>query len=175
MTNIKKVFTEVNALLELNKDQLVNTLMPQLLALMSTKVGGSEIGSTHLKDEQGNVIAIYCYYHKRWELLSLHTYGLKAGSTTGYNSMCKLGVNQWTTQQRLAKKAKEQLLTKLQSGELTLELLPAEQDAIESQRNSIVYADNYPIAFDTLEELKIAITPVIEEVKPKRTKKVKEA
>lgn len=180
---IKKVFSEVNALLEANKDQLVSSLMPQLLALMSAKVGGSEVGSTHLKDDQGNVIAIYCYYHKCWELLADHTYGLKAGTTTGYNSMCKLGVNQWTTQQRLAKKAKEALLTKLQNGELAIEDLAHEQELIERQRTNIVMAENYPRSFGSLEELKASLANVEAEVvadsevevvaKPKRVKKVK--
>lgn len=175
MSTIKKVYQEVNALLEANKDSLVADLMPQLRALMSAKVGGSEVGSTHLKDDQGNVIAVFCYYHKRWELVSEHAYGSKVGTTTGLNSMCKLGVNAWTTQQRLAKKAKEQLLTKLQSGDLTIELLPAEQDAIEEQRNAIIFADSYPKAYDTLEELQESLANVkqVAESKPKSKKKVK--
>lgn len=182
---IKKVFAEVNALLEANKDQLVGSLMPQLLALMSAKVGGSEVGSTHLKDEQGNVIAVFCYYHKCWELVSEHVYGAKAGTTTGLNSMCKLGVNSWTTQQRKAKLAKEALLAKLTSGELAIEDLASEQEAIESQRTNIVIPDNYPRAFSTLEELKEALANMhtevvadskVVEVTPKKTRsnKVKE-
>ena len=175
---IKKVFSDVNALLLANKDSLVADIMPQLMLLMSAKVGGSEVGSTHLKDDQGNVIAVFCYYHKCWELVSEHEYGSKAGTTTGLNSMCKLGVNAWTTQQRLAKKAKEQLLTKLQSGDLAIEDLAYEQELIERQRTNIVIADNYPKSFGTLEELQTSLANVeqveeVAEVKPKRTKKVK--
>ena len=148
--------------------------MPQLRALMSAKVGGSSIGATHLKDEEGNVIAVYCYYHKKWELVANHIYGAKVGTTTGLNSMCKLGVNQWTTQQRVAKKAKEDLLTKLQSGEIAVEDLASEQEAIEEQRNAIVFADSYPTAYNSLEELKKSLTNVKEKVtKPKKASKKK--
>lgn len=153
MSTIKKVFSELNELLQANKDMLVSDLMPQLTKLMSAKVGGSEVGATNLKDNEGNVIAIYCYYHKKWELLADHEYGLKASSVTGYNSMCKIGVNAWTTQQRITKKATEALLTKLQSGELTLELLPEAKAEIEEQRNAIVFAEKYPKAYDTIEAL----------------------
>ena len=179
MSTIKKVFLEVNALLLANKDSLVADIMPQLMLLMSAKVGGSEVGSTHLKDDQGNVIAVFCYYHKCWELVSDHAYGAKAGTTTGLNSMCKAGVNAWTTQQRKAKSAKEALLTKLTSGELAVEDLAYEQELIERQRNNIVIADNYPRSFGSLQELKdflanVEQVEVTEEVvKPKRTKKVK--
>lgn len=174
MTTIKKVYQEVNALLEANKNSLVADLMPQLRALMSAKVGGSSIGATHLKDEEGNVIAVYCYYHKKWELVANHIYGAKVGTTTGLNSMCKLGVNQWTTQQRVAKKAKEDLLTKLQSGEIAVEDLASEQEAIEEQRNAIVYSEAYPMAYDTLEELKESLANVEQKVtKPKKASKKK--
>lgn len=175
MTTIKKVYQEVNALLEANKDALVADLMPQLRALMSAKVGGSSIGATHLKDDEGNVIAVYCYYHKKWELVSEHAYGAKANTTTGLNSMCKLGVNQWTTQQRLAKKAKEQLLTKLQSGEIAVEHITAEQEAIEFERNTIKYSESYPTAYDSLEELQNALANVEQvETKPKSKRKAKQ-
>ncbi len=173
MTTIKKVYQEVNALLEANKDSLVADLMPQLRALMSAKVGGSEVGSTHLKDDQGNVIAVFCYYHKCWELVADHEYGSKAGTTTGLNSMCKLGVNQWTTQQRLAKKAKEQLLTKLQSGEIAVEDLAHEQEVIEQQRNNIVIPENYPKAFNSLEELQASLANVQQVVKKVKASKKK--
>ena len=177
MTTIKKVYQEVNALLEANKDSLVADLMPQLRALMSAKVGGSEVGSTHLKDDEGNVIAVFCYYHKCWELVSEHAYGTKAGTTTGLNSMCKLGVNAWTTQQRKAKLAKEALLTKLTKGELAIEDLAFEQEEIERQRTNIVVADNYPKSYESLEELKASLTneDEVEQVvaKPKKASKKK--
>lgn len=173
---IKKVFSEVNALLLANKDSFVADIMPQLMLLMSAKVGGSEVGSTHLKDDRGNVIAVFCYYHKCWELVSEHIYGTKAGTTTGLNSMCKLGVNAWTTQQRKAKLAKEALLTKLTNGELAIEDLAYEQADIESQRTNIVVPDNYPKAFETLQELKDFLANVEQEVvKPKKASKKKVA
>ena len=59
------------------------SLMPQIEALMLAKKGGSDKGSTFIKDADGNVIAIYCYYHKKWELVEHIEYGKKANTATG--------------------------------------------------------------------------------------------
>ena len=52
--------------------------------------------------------------------------------------MCKVGLNQWTKQQREAKKAKDELLAKVASGEVPAEQLTAELEAIEAKRNAVV-------------------------------------
>ncbi len=151
---IKKVFNEVNELLVANSTKLVSEIMPQLLALMSAKTGGSETGSTCYKNEQGEVIAVFCYYHKKWELVSEHEYGAKVGTTTGLNSMCKLGVNQWTKQQREFKQAQTKLLSQLASGELQVSDLASVQAELEEKKSSVVFVSNYKPAYDSLDDLK---------------------
>lgn len=103
---IKKVYVELVEFLEANQGKKVATVMPQLLAMVETK----NQGSTVMRDEQNNVIAIFCYYHKQWELVSEVEYGNKASSATGLNTMCKAGVSKWTKQNRKAKEKERELL-----------------------------------------------------------------
>ena len=113
--------------------------MPQILELVTKRAsGGSDIGKTFLKDADGKVTHIYCYYHKKWEEVAVAEYGLKASTASGYNTMCKEGVSAWTKQQRVAKQARDQLLTQLSNGEIAIDDLVPAQDAIEADRNVIV-------------------------------------
>lgn len=162
--SIKKVFNELNTLLAANQDKLVSELMPQLIELMSSKNASGSNGPTSYKDENGKVIAVFCYYHKKWELVADHEYGAKAGTTTGLNSMCKLGVNQWTKQQREFKKAQSALLTRLASGELEVSQLSEAQAELNVAKDSIVFAESYPTAFDSLDDLLDSLE--LQEVKP---------
>lgn len=132
MTIIKKDFQAIIDFLEANKSKNVKTILDQVREMASVKAQ-----VTFKKDEDGKVTEVYCYYHKRWELLSEHEYGLKASNkATGLNTMCKVGLNQWTKQQREAKKAKDALLARVAAGE-TLDLT-AELEAIEVARQAII-------------------------------------
>lgn len=135
---IKKQYEELYAILEANKNRKVSTVLPELLALMEAKGGGSDVGKTFLKNEKGEVYAIYCYYHKKWELLSNVEYGKKANTATGLNTMCKEGVSSWGKQQRIYKKAKDDLLMQVANQELSAEELPQAMDDLEEQRKAIV-------------------------------------
>lgn len=146
--SIKKQFVELIALLEANPNKKVSTLLPQLLELATSKGGGN----TFHKDEAGNVVAIYCWYHKQWELVSDVPYGKKASSATGLNTMCKDGVSQWSKQQRTAKKANVDLLTKVGVGEVLPADIAAEQAKINKAKDAIVVVDGGEPGFHTLEE-----------------------
>ncbi len=149
--NIKKAYVEIFKLLEANKNKKVSTVLPELIALMTSKTSSTKEGKTFHKDEEGNVIAIYCYYHKKWELVSEVSYGAKKGTASGYNTMCKEGVSAWTKQQRISKQAKEQLLDNLGNGEITVEEIGFEQQQIEEARKSVVIrTDSH--GFDALED-----------------------
>ena len=137
---IKKQFTELHAFLEANKNRKVSTILDELTEMMS---GSARADKTFIKDADGNITHIYCYYHKVWEALDEHAYGLKKNSTTGYNTMCKAGVNQWSKQQRVAKQAKELVLEQVASGELNAGDIKAKLDEIESARTEIVFTDDY--------------------------------
>lgn len=148
---IKKQYEELYAFLEANKNKKVSSIMADVIAMMSSKSGGSDIGKTFLKDEEGNVIAVYCYYHKKWEATSVADYGTKANTATGLNTMCKEGVSSWSKQQRTYKKANEQLLQQVAAGELSAEDLPAKMAELETDRKAIeVRSDEH--GFDTAEE-----------------------
>ena len=129
---IKKDFQLIVEFLEANQNKKVATILEQLREMCS-----QQNTITFKKDAEGNVTEVYCYYHKRWELVSEHEYGKKASNkATGLNTMCKVGLNQWTKQQSTAKKAREQVLSRLASGE---ELdINAELELIEAQRQAII-------------------------------------
>ena len=129
---IKKDYQLVVEFLEANQNKKVSTILEQLREMCS-----QSNTVTFKKDADGNVTEVFCYYHKRWELVSEHEYGKKASNkATGLNTMCKVGLNQWTKQQTAAKKAREQVLARLASGE---ELdIAAELELIEAQRQAII-------------------------------------
>lgn len=54
----------------------------------------------YYKDEQGNVLAIFCKYHKKWELLSHAAYSKYTYSASGYQYSCKEGISQTTLKWR---------------------------------------------------------------------------
>lgn len=147
MTNVKKVFVELVELLEANQNKKIQTIMPQVLELVS----GKSAQKTFHKDDNGEVVAIYCYYHKCWELVSEVEYGRKASTAHGYNTMCKEGVSLWTKQQRDAKKAKEELLSQVATGEVEPSELPVRLEEIEDTRKRVI-AQAESLGFDTLEE-----------------------
>lgn len=131
---IKKDYVELVNFLETNKNKKVETILDLVREMCSQKVE-----TTFKKDENGNVTHVYCYYHKVWEDVSQVEYGKKASNkATGLNTMCKVGLNQWSKQQRVAQKEKNELLEKMAKGEVSQEEFTQELDAIELRRNTII-------------------------------------
>lgn len=135
---VKKVFTEIYKFLTQNKGRRVEEILPQLEALMSPKKGTGSNATNVIKDENGNIKFIFCYYHKKWEDPKVAEYGEKKGTSTGLNTMCKEGVRQWTKQHNEAKKQKEELLAKVAAGTLKTEQLAAELQKIEAAAKKII-------------------------------------
>lgn len=131
---IKKQFEAIHALLEANKNKKVSTIMADLEALMTSKVQQK----TFELDDEGNVTRVFCYYHKQWEDVAEVPYGKKASTASGLNTMCKEGLSNWTKQQRAYKKAKEQLLDQLSSGEVLQEELSEHLQTLEEQKDVII-------------------------------------
>ena len=152
MTAIKKQYIEIAEILEANSNKKVSTILPQLLELMTKANTSGNNGSTVLRGEEGEVIAIYCYYHKAWERVSHAEYGLKANTASGYNTMCKQGLSAWSKQQRAKKAAESQLLADLTSRLITTEQLPQAQLEILEATKAIVPRDDNE-AFATAEEV----------------------
>lgn len=138
MSNFSK--TTVLTILKENENKKVSSIIEMIEALQeSTK---SERSTTYIMDSNNEVFAIYCYYHKQWEIVSETEYGNKKSSKTGLNTMCKLGTNNWTKQQKNAKEEKSNLLEQLIEGKLTREDAEKSQLEIEQRRVSIDLSDS---------------------------------
>ena len=153
---IKKQFEEVYQFLVEHKGRRVEEILPMLTQFMSSK----NQERTYVADDDGNIIAIYCYYHKRWELVNYIEYGKKMSTATGLNTMCKEGVRMWTRQQNEAKKQKEVLLAKVATGQINSEQLTAELQKIEVEKNKIelISKELSKYSFETKDEALKAYT-----------------
>ena len=151
--NVKKQFAEIVAILEANPNKKVSSIMDEVLALVSKKSNGGSNGSTVHKDADGNVVAVFCYYHKRWELVSGIEYGAKAGTTSGLNTMCKEGVSKWTKAQRDSKKAHSALLDSVANGEVAGDDIRSKMEEIAVETKAIIEHSIEGFSFDSIEEV----------------------
>ena len=135
---IKKVFNEIMTLLNESADLQVADILEEATAICSAKVGGGRDGTSFVLSDSGEVVEIFCYYHKKWEPLELVEYSKKAGTASGYASMCKEGVHQWTKQQNVAKKETSMILDNLQAGLISAEDIDSIRADIEASRKVIV-------------------------------------
>ena len=143
--SIKKAFQDVVAFLEDNKNSKVNTVLPAVIEMCSAKSGGAGGAQSFIKDADGNVTHIRCYYHGTWEPVNVDgsgddehcAYGAKATSATKLSNMCKEGTSNWTKQQAAAKKAGVQLLNDVASGEVDPADILDKQAEIEVDRKSV--------------------------------------
>ena len=146
--SIKKPYADIVKFLEDNKEKKVSSILETVLSMCESK----KQSSTVIKDANGKIIAIFCYYHKQWELVDEVQYGSKKNSTTGLNTMCKIGTSQWTKQQRDAKNAKTELLMKVANGEISPSDINKLSEDIEAQRLQI-NMDNAPKGYANEEDV----------------------
>ncbi len=140
MSNIKKPFAELYAILDANREATVDELMDQLVPIMESSVAEK---SHRVNPDTGN-LEVFCYYHKEWEDTTVIEYGSKASNkATRLNTMCKCGVNQWTTQQREAKQQQAQVLDAVASGDIDASEIKDRLAEIEEQRKRIVPREEY--------------------------------
>lgn len=142
---VKKAFVELVKFLEDNQNKKVSSILDDIKKMTMSK----KIDSTILKNAKGEVVAIFCYYHKQWELVSDVDYGAKKNTASGYNTMCKIGVSKWTKQQRNAKNSSQQLLKDVSEGKVDHTKLLKLQDDIEATRLKIDTTD-MPKGTDTV-------------------------
>jgi len=145
---IKKQFEGVIAFLQDNADKKVKTLLPAIEEMCSGK--GKGTGSKFRKDAEGNVTHVFCYYHKMWEDVTAVEYGVKAGSPTGLNNMCKEGTSNWTKQDRAFKKNSTELLDKVASGEVSPDdIAGLREDYVAAKANITPREDGHGEAEET--------------------------
>jgi len=145
--NTKKIFVPLVHFLEKNKNKKVSSLFEEILKMTETKVQQS----TSVSDDKGNVIAIYCYYHKQWELVKNVEYGQKASSATGLNTMCKIGVSKWTKQNNAIKKIGNTILALLESGDIDATEIASTKERLMAEAKQIDDEDK-PEGFETSED-----------------------
>lgn len=150
---IKKAYVELVELLEANQNKKVQSILEQVYSMTTS----NKMDSTVIRDADDNVIAIFCYYHKQWELISEVEYGKKASSKTGFNTMCKKGTSMWTKKQSMAKKAKEQLLIDVSNGNVDATDIVHLNEEIEANRVAIDMTDA-PNGYANEDDLMAAIS-----------------
>jgi len=155
--SIKKPFVSLVTFLENNKDETVSSILEEVLLMCESK----KTTSTVMVNSDNKVIAIFCYYHKQWELLSDVAYGSKINTTSGLNTMCKIGVSKWTKKQRDSKKSKEELLTSVASGDIQVSDILKLQEDIEVTRLTMD-TDEMPVGYTSEEEVLEAIEDSLE-------------
>jgi len=135
MSTIKKGFTELYAILKANEEMTVEEVMEKLLPIMTAQ----QRNTAHYTDEDGRLV-VFCYYHKQYEHVDQVPYGKKANTKTGLNTMCKVGTNQWTKQQREYKEAAGTILDLIANGELehSKEAITAKQAEFAELKDRIV-------------------------------------
>jgi len=138
MSVLKVNFESIYSVLEANQDKKVKDIMNLLIPLMVSK----QRDSNSRTNDDGE-LEIFCYYHKEWELTTQVEYGAKSGSKTGLNSMCKVGVNAWTKQQRDFKTNKAELLQKVIDEDLSVEDLKDEILKLEDIKDSVIPLIDY--------------------------------
>jgi len=150
---IKKAYQEIVSLLEANRDEQVADVIDNVIALASAKTGGGGGKATSFhRNEAGDVVAVHCFYHKVWLDPQVIEFGKKASSASGLNSMCKSGVSNWTKQQRDFKKAKEQLLDDVATGEVDPSDLNDILNGLEAERTAIKPIEGDYQGFATLDD-----------------------
>ena len=130
--NIRKPFAEIIALLEANQNKSVKSILDSVKELCESK----KKDSTIRKDASGKITHIFCYYHKEWE--PVEWYGSKQSSHSGFNTMCKIGVNEWTRRQSAMKKERDNVLTSVSEGLLLPANVQKELERIEKMNTVII-------------------------------------
>ena len=133
MSTIKKGYVEVYNILVENQDKEVSEIMDLVVPIMESL----QRDKNHYRDDDGNLY-IFCYYHKQWEMVKQVEYGLKANTATGFNSMCKVGTNQWTRQQREFKKSKSDLLDEVSQGLIEPSDIQERIEVLEDEKDNIL-------------------------------------
>jgi len=133
MSNIKKQFVSIyNLIQSSNIEENDEPLYLSLLAECTSKT----LAQTFRTNDDGE-LEVFCWYHKEWENTTTVEYGAKKGTKTGLNTMCKQGVSSWTKQQRVFKKAKDDLLTQLMSGDIQQDELAEAVAKLEKAKDVI--------------------------------------
>lgn len=131
--------TQLLNVLNENKNRKVGSIIDEIMSIpFPDKIEKQKRQNTFLLDKHNNTFAIFCYYHKQWELVSTTDYGKKSNTKTGLNTMCKEGVRNWTKQQKEYTKVSQSILDKLMNEEITNEEAQEIKQQAQSDKDTIV-------------------------------------
>lgn len=128
---------ELSSFLESVKNKKVGTILEEaqasineLIELANKQPVLSRNAKNFVRDENGVTMIVFCYYHKRWEIVSQASYGNKANSPSLLTSMCREGIKAWNKQQKAKKTAQVTLLDQVAKGEVKPSWIGVGQDQI---------------------------------------------
>lgn len=150
--NVKKAFQNIVSFLEANKTKKVSEVLENIYSLSSAKNGSSK-GTTYLADDKNTIVAIHCWYFKRWMPLigsKLVKFGQKKGTSTGFNTMSLKGSSLWSKQNSAFKKDTTALLDQLTAKTLKVEDIPAAKEKIKLAKDKIEFTE---LGFKTKDEV----------------------
>ena len=153
MSEVKKVFGPLFAVLESNTNKKVKEILDELRELAIPAARTKAAASFH-KDDNGVTTAIRCSYFCVW--LPAEHFGVKASANSGHNSMCLKGAALHMAQHATFVKAKDQVMQDVIAGELLPALIPDRLAEIEAARTVMAPLPEELIGFPTLEDLQAA-------------------
>ena len=151
-TQIKKQYEDIITLMQANPKRTLGTFMKDKAFIDLVTASRRATSYLSMTDNPKDAYAVFCGYHKQWELIvtdeeGLCNYGTKSTSPTGHNTMCKVGHADWSATQRELAKVDQIVLSELMAGELTAEEVPTRKaklvediEAKERQAKPIGYA-----------------------------------
>ena len=151
MSTIKKAFLPVHNVLTANRAATVESILPELEALMSAKQGGGGSRANTYLMFDGEPVGVFCYYHKAWFSPEHTEFGQKKNTATGLNNMTTHGLSCWNKQQSEYNKAKDAALSDFQADVIDANKLKDRMAQAEEARTVIT---SHPDGgFSTLAEL----------------------
>lgn len=163
MTTTKKAYVGLIAFLEKNKNKKVETILDQIKEMTQQK----NTLKTFLVNEKNEVVAIFCWYHKQFELLETVEYGAKASSATGFNTMCKVGVSKWTKQNKNVKAVEGVILAMLENETIIASEISDKREHLVAEAKMIDVED-MPIGYETIDDIPEEVGAVLPTKKEKK-------
>lgn len=152
LANVKVAFHGIITHLLDHPDHKVKSITADAIKMCSAKQRTPRV-LTHIRNVAGEVVGIKDLYFGRWMPLvgdKAVEFGVKTGSSTGMNPMCKLGLSQWSKQQSKARNDSLAILEDLKNGSLELKDIPKREAEIEAEKNAVIETE---MGFETKEEL----------------------
>lgn len=136
---IKKIYKDLVAFLETNKDKAIKNVLPEIYNLTRSKICRVE-GDSFIKDKDGKLVAAMCFYYQQWMPLvgeNAVEFGVKANTKTGLNTMSKAGLELWLAQQKTATQAGKQIIVDIKTEVLAIKDIGKREDEIELARTFV--------------------------------------